>query len=377
MKELVLDVETTTFQKGNPFSRQNRLILGGLFDGTSSKYFGEGISTNLDPSDLNSILLIGFNIKFDLHWIKRTYGTLFHNISIWDCQLAEFLLSNQREPFPNLDSVANRYALGTKLDTIKTKYWDNGIDTDQVPIEELQEYLDQDLKLTYELYKQQQIKLKEAGLLPLFRLQCADLIVLEEMEWNGIKLDTTLCLEKEKETEEELKNIDISLKNFHDPNLPINYNSRDHLSCLLYGGTIIEDVRIPVGVYKTGEKVGLPRYKILTYEHELPRLIEPLKGSELLKEGYYSTNDETLRQLRTTKKFKSLIQLILRRAELSKIQGTYYRGLPNLINEMDWKPGYLYGQLNQCVAVTGRLSASKPNQQNFAGDVKECLITRF
>lgn len=377
MKELTLDVETTIFQKGNPFSRQNRLILGGLFDGTSSKYFGEGVGCNLDLSDLDSVLLIGFNIKFDLHWIRRTYGATFNNCSIWDCQLAEFLLCSQRNSFPSLDGVAAKYGLGSKLDTISTKYWANSIDTDQIPIEELREYLDQDLRLTYEIYKQQYVELEKAGLLPLFRLQCADLLVLEEMEWHGIKLDTALCLEKEEEIEEELKTIDKHIKEYHDNNIPINYSSRDHLSCLLYGGTIKEEVRIPVGVYKTGKRIGEPRYKIIVYEHQLPRLIEPLKGSELLKEGFYSTNDETLKQLRATKKIKRLIQSLLKRAELCKLQGTYYRGLPDLINEMDWEPGYLHGQFNQCIAVTGRLSASRPNQQNFAGDVKQCLVTRF
>jgi DNA polymerase-1 len=376
MKELVLDVETTIFQKGNPFSKQNRLILGGLFDGYSARYFGEAVGSDLDTIDSDA-LLIGFNIKFDLHWIRRTYGNVFRSCAVWDCQLAEFLLSAQREAFPSLGAVANRRGLGSKLDTISTKYWETGIDTDAVPVEELREYLEQDLKLTWEVYKQQKDELIEKGLFPLFRLQCADLLALEEMEWNGMLVDVSLCKKKEEELKEEIENIDEEIKTYHNQNVPINYGSRDHLSCLLYGGTITDEVRLPIGTYKSGAKIGLPRYKIVEYKYDLPRLITPLKKSELKKDGYYSTDEGTLRQLRGTKKIRRLLQLILRRAEAIKLLGTYYAGLPSLIDKMGWEPRYLHGQFNQCVAVTGRLSSSRPNQQNFAEGVKECLVTRF
>jgi len=375
MKEIILDVETTTFQKGNPFSKQNRLILGGLFDGYSTEYFGEATDSNPVSFDPDT-LLIGFNIKFDLHWIRRFNEKLPNNFVVWDCQLAEYILNAQRTPLPALGNVAVGRALGSKFDFISKNYWENGIDTDKIPIEELREYLNQDLKLTWEVYKQQKEELRERGLLPLFRLQCADLLVLEEMEWNGMKIDTALCRKKEEKIEEEIKNIDKNLTDYHS-NIPINYNSRDHLSCLIYGGTIQEEVRIPIGVYKTGEKIGLPRNKIIIYEHVMPRLIEPLKGSKLKKDGYFATNDETLRQLKAIGKTKKLLQLILRRAELSKLSGTYYRGIPTLIDEMGWEPGYIHGQFNQCIAVTGRLSSSRPNLQNFAEGVKECLMTRF
>lgn len=363
-KEIVLDIETTTYEKGNPFSRQNKLILGGLFDSSSTIFFREDTISNITWPDSND-LLIGFNIKFDLHWL-RNYGILI-KCPVWDCQLAEFLLSSQQEPFPSLNKTAEREGLGSKLD----------IDFENTTPEELKKYLQQDLELTYKIYLRQKERLLQAGLLPLFKLQCLDLLVLEEMEWNGMKLDTSLCYKKEKEIEQQLQEIDLELKKFHESHIPINYNSRDHLSCLLYGGIIKEEVRIPVGVFKSGKKIGEVRYKLLEYEHTLPRLIQPLKGSELLKEGFYSTDDNTLKQLRTTKKFNRLLQLILKRAEINKLRGTYYKGLPDLINKMDWKPGYLYGQFNQCIAITGRLSSSRPNLQNFAEGAKECLVTRF
>ncbi len=37
----------------------------------------------------------------------------------------------------------------------------------------------------------------------------------------------------------------------------------------------------------------------------------------------------------------------------------------------------IYGQLNQCVARTGRLSSSKPNLQNFDGEIKDLFGSRY
>src|SRR3990167_6648416 len=51
--------------------------------------------------------------------------------------------------------------------------------------------------------------------------------------------------------------------------------------------------------------------------------------------------------------------------------------LNSLITKKDWPENELHGQLNQCVAITGRLSASQPNQQNVEKDVKEIFITRY
>ena len=56
---------------------------------------------------------------------------------------------------------------------------------------------------------------------------------------------------------------------------------------------------------------------------------------------------------------------------------TYYQGLPKLITEMNWEYGKIHGQLNQCVARTGRLSSSKPNLQNFDSEIKNLFGSRY
>ena len=151
-----------------------------------------------------------------------------------------------------------------------------------------------------------------------------------------------------------------------------NWNSGDHLSAFLYGGTVIETTKQPVGIYKTGEKKGQVKFQNVDIEHKLPRLVEPLKNSELKKPGFYATDEGTLKKLKGPFA-KKYVSPILRLARLDKLIGTYYEGLPKLNKTMDWDEGMLYPQYNQCVTQTGRLSSSRPNGQNLAGDIADII----
>jgi DNA polymerase I-like protein with 3'-5' exonuclease and polymerase domains len=274
-----------------------------------------------------------------------------------------------------LQGTCEKYGLPGKLDVVKTEYWEKGIDTDQIPQDILKEYLLGDLDATQQVFEKQD-KLLVENQRKLFSLQCQDLLVLQEMEFNGIYINVKEALRCADEEDAKAREVEKQLQQGYE-NIPINWDSNDHLSCYLYGGTIVDTVRLPIGVYKSGAKIGQPRYKLVDYEYKLARMVEPLRGSELKKEGYYATNDPTLRSLKATKEARRRVNLILERAKSVKLSGTYYRGLPKLIETMDWPSGILHGQFNQCVAATGRLSSSKPNLQNFAAEVKTLLETRY
>jgi DNA polymerase I-like protein with 3'-5' exonuclease and polymerase domains len=196
------------------------------------------------------------------------------------------------------------------------------------------------------------------------------------MEYNGILFDEDRSLELGALLEEEVRLLDEELaKTFSIDGF--NFNSKDHLSCLLYGGRITIPKKEVIGIYKTGERKGQVKEGWVDHHYDMPRLIEPLKGSELKKDGYYSTDEQTLRSLRVTGVSKGVVQLILKRSGLEKRRGTYYSGLPELRENQGWSKGTLHGQLNQCVARTGRLSSSKPNLQNFDGEIKELFYSRY
>ena len=235
---VVLDVESTTSAKGNPFNQANKLVTIQLKQGNaqpvvlSASQFHEAI-----PILENASCVIGFNLKFDLAWIRRHLA--YVPSVIWDCQLAEFIISGQTQKYPSLQGACERYAVGHKIDIVKTEYWEKGIDTDQIPFEVLAESGTQDVNVTWEVFlKQKQLFLNELQpQFKLFRLQCNDLLVLQEMEHNGICYDTEGSLRTAEELERQVQELERKLYEFTG-GTPINFDSRDHVSVLLYGGTI-------------------------------------------------------------------------------------------------------------------------------------------
>ena len=196
------------------------------------------------------------------------------------------------------------------------------------------------------------------------------------MEYNGLLFDEEQSNILAKELEEQIKKIDEILYEYHSL-VEFNPNSTEHLSSFLYGGTITVKRKEVIGLYKTGLRKGQAKERWVEHEINFEKLVNPLKGSELEKEGYYSTDEQTLKSLKGSKKAKEIIELLLHRAILEKRLSAYYKGLVDLRKDMNWNEGRLYGQLNQCVARTGRLSSSKPNLQNFDGEIKTLFRSRY
>lgn len=381
MKILALDVETSTYSKGNLHDSRNDLVCySWATDVSPLSILVKNDATlwdALSSYDLSQLLtffdlVVGFNFKFDYGWVKK-YGVDFTGVKLWDVQIAEFILSYQRNRFPSLNDTCIRYGIPTKLDVVKVEYWDKGIQTRDIPWPILREYAAHDAAVTLQCYNAQ-IKLMSPGQIRLCQLMCQDLVILQEMENNGITLDVEMCAVRGKETEEEIESLKKQLQQFY-PNVPINFGSNDDLSAFLYGGTVEEIIRVHDGFYKTGLRAGQPKLKKQEIVHTLPRLFEPLRGSEMKKEGNFSVDEGTLRKLKG--KHKHLIDSLLRLSKLEKLNGTYFQGLPKLIETMHWPAGKLHGQLNQTTAQTGRLSSSKPNTQNFASDLQDVFISDY
>lgn len=316
-------------------------------------------------------LVVGFNFKFDYHWLAKE-GVDLSTANIWDVQIAEFILSNQTIRFPSLNDTCERYGIPKKLDVVATEYWAKGIQTDLVPWPILREYAEHDAAVTLQCYHAQR-KLMTPEQVKLCQLMCMDLHVLREMEANGLPFDEQLCIERSKDIEAKIESLTAKLKATY-PNTPINFGSNDHLSAFLYGGIVKEDAKEHAGFYKTGDKKGQPKYKNIVIEHVLPRLYTPLKGSELLKEGMYATDEATLKKLKGK---KAIVTMLLELSKLEKLNGTYYKGLVALRAKMHWPEGLLHGQFNQCVASTGRLSSSSPNLQNFSNELQDIFVSTY
>jgi DNA polymerase I-like protein with 3'-5' exonuclease and polymerase domains len=377
-----LDLETTIFSKGNFADGRNDVCFIGIGENVyeiayADNPYGEAlkqVQQEIDESDL----LILINAKFDLHHL-RNLGIEFAHKRIWDCQLVDFMLSGQTESYPSMDKMSEKYGLPLKPD-IKSTYWENGIDTKQIPREEIVSYLqNHDLVTTMEIYKIQNklVSEKSKQFQRLVSLANQDLLVLEEIEYNGLYFNEDACLQQATELQKTIDELRMELHDYHNI-AEFNTESGDHLSCLIYGGTITIPRREIVGTYKTGDRKGEDKYGWKDYSYTLPRLFNPLPKSELKKPGYYATGEDVLRQLKSRDKAaKRVIDIILQLAKLEKVVGTYYLGLPKLRETMNWTKNILHGNLNQVTARTGRLSSTKPNLQNISGDMKRVFETRF
>lgn len=232
MNVLIFDFETTVSNKGHFADQTNKAVCLGVKWNMSGNSWTPTIyyENMIEAQEAfnRADMLVAFNAKFDLHWL-RNIGIDFSDKRIWDCQLAEFILNNQKTPYPSLDKAAVKYGFPLKLDVVKTDYWDKGIDTDEIPREILSDYLTQDLVLTEQVYLKQISQFETNGKLALFKLQCQDLLVLEEMEYNGIVFDTKKARERANEIEQNLAVIYNDISRLVG-NIPFNLGSNDHLS---------------------------------------------------------------------------------------------------------------------------------------------------
>ena len=128
---------------------------------------------------------------------------------------------------------------------------------------------------------------------------------------------------------------------------------------------------------KPGTRAGEVKYKKFVREHTLPRLVEPIKGTELAAEGVWSIDEDTLGKLKATGAGRKVITLYQERVKLQKLNSTYLTGIPKRINEMDWQDNIIHSNLNQCTVVSGRLSSTKPNVQNQPPEAKRYCISRY
>lgn len=324
-------------------------------------------------------ILIGFNLKYDLAWLSR-YGLILPSTCrVFDCQLAFFILTAQKNSYPGLDQVAEYYSLEKKLDIVKEEYWNKGLDTNQVPYDVLCEYLEQDLVVTAQCYRNLQIdiSLSDNKMQQLLKMSMLDLVVLQDIEKNGLLLNKEKSLLKGDRIQERLDKIDSWLRRVFKADW-FNPSSGDHLSVFLYGGTLMLDGKEEyLFAYKDG------RTALKTRNTKVPFTVKglfiPLEKSELAKEGFYATNEGTLKSIlyKAKGEYATILEVILNRAKLEKLRGTYYYGLPKRIDEMGWFDNIIHSNFNQCVAQSGRLSSTKPNVQNVADEVLEVFISRF
>lgn len=390
---LTLDVETTTKNKGHVFDDENFLVSYSLKrdDGaTTFHYYTDPDFISSAQSAINeAVLVVGFNIKFDLHWLVRVGVSLRMGLRVFDCSLAEFILTGQRASMISLNECLEEYGLPTKYDRVK-EFWDLGFNTHEIPVDILEEYNKYDVDGTYQLYLRQK-ELLDDKLYKLVMLEGADLLVLSKAERNGLKFNVEEANKRLEELRRDLESQNAELQSYLPSCIPdnpgFNWDSGDQLSALIYGGEIVYEYSIPVqSVYKSGPNKGeeYTRNRWHSLSVVFPSRFKPLEGSEVAKTKkdpdaktkFYQVDDPTLRQLKSkSKEDKRLLELLASKAKISKVK-EMIESILKLNEQYGWD-GTLHPQYNQNVARTGRLSSSKPNGQNFSAEIDALIISRY
>lgn len=367
---VALDVETS-FQPNNHFKNPQSYLDGvGFYTPESEGY----IKTKyLYAEQLpEASIVCGHNLKFDIQWLIPHIGEELP-FSLWDTQTVEYILSGQSMRMPSLNEVADIYGFQSKLDIVKTEYWDKGIDTKDIPIDILTEYCIYDCQLAYKITEEQMKRCIELDIEPLVDMHMEDYKILTLAEYHGLAFDwkendkQTLLAIKERDKIMEKIIGQSSYKN-------INPKSPEQLSALLFGGTITETIKVPDGVYgPKAQKAGQVKFKNKEITHSLPRKYKPLKGSEKAKAGVWATDDQTLTKLGGT----GLVGDIQVLRKVNKELDTYFQGLKDKITEFGWPTDRIYGKFNTSTVRTGRLSSSEPNLQNMSVGAQRVIVSRY
>ncbi|MBP9759712.1 hypothetical protein KBD45_08525 [Candidatus Dojkabacteria bacterium] len=216
----------------------------------------------------------------------------------------------------------------------------------------------------------------------LFRIACTDLLVLQEMEWNGMLFDAKNAEERAVLLNKEIAVLEARFKDL--VGNAVSITSGDHISAILYGGIIEEVIKIPAGYYKSGARKGEVKYANHVIQHTFDRLVNPLKdtltANSKKKEDakqIWSVGEDVLKQLKGSAKAKEIISIILEHRRIYKAVSTYLVGYGDLIKEMGWENNVLHPNFNQCIVKTSRLSSSKPNGQNMGDEIKQFIISRY
>ena len=263
---------------------------------------------------------IGQNIKYDLLILKRLGIELAGNI--FDTMLAHYVI--EPEGKRSMDLLSAKF-LGYEpihIEELIGKKGKNQGTMRDVEIEKVKEYAAEDADITLQLKNifEPQLKKKEVEKV-FYEVENPLVKVLMDMEFEGVRIDTSFLNDYSKELEREAKQSEEAV--YKTAGVRFNLASPKQL-----GEVLFDKLKLDPKAKKT-------------------------------KTGQYATGEDVLQKL--AHQFP-IVSDILTFRELTKLKSTYVDALPLLINPNTGRVHTTYGQ---AVAVTGRLASNNPNLQNI------------
>ena len=391
MINIALDVETTKLPYIFSWQKESYLVMLSLVDETGWKKSWLFNHDQFDPSsvDQNVVIeeirdeinksdrIIGQNLKFDLGWLNQL-SISYENKLLYCTKYADYMLNGCKKIGYHLNDIAKRWGVKLKDDRVKM-YWDSGYETSEIPLEILVPYCEDDCFNTLSIFQRQMVEIKKQDLVTAVSLGNRMGGLLADIEFTGIKANKELGMALVAEIQQQLDTIDVGLAELLGD---IKLSSGDELSAALFGGVIkrkgSETVQRKL---KSGEVKEYERTCIIE-THIDGAGFKPIKGSELKKEGYYSTGKDIIEQLGArTKEQKELKKLLLARSAVAKsLESLWGENGTGILNRIE-ADGRIHPKYNQTVTSTGRLSSSDPNGQNLPREgtspIKRVFIPRY
>ena len=439
--KLTLDVENTVTHRGgklhlDPFEADNKLVMVGCLTDTGKEYLYRDDFTGVQELLDGATVLIGHNIVHDLLWLWEC-GFKYDG-TVFDTMLGEYILQRgQKEPL-SLEACAIRHDLDTKKQDTMKEYFKNHTSVDEIPHEELADYLSADLKATQQLSDSIYRRLNttdNASLIEtvLFTNQVA--ITLAKIYQRGFTVDTDALdgvrIQCEQEKQDIEKRLNKQVKELMG-DTPINLNSPEQMSWVIYSRKPLDktmwansftpymdttDYKQMVAtkstiIYKTNaeqcnpcsgtgyirkvRKDGTPfarptkcdacdsvGYLFIPDKMVIGGLKFNAPNAKWVSNNGFSVNKNNLGTLYTMAKHKKMTSAMNFLSDLQRLSAldTYLSSFVEGIQTHIKPDGRLHVRLLQHRTATGRFSGADPNMQNMPRGgtfpVKKVFVSRW
>ena len=408
MKYAAFDIETTTYKSfgwkiGNPHDLRNFIVSYSMVipewdnDGFCHYYTEVDFEARLMSMITTCNMLVCHNAKFDILFLYIRYLWFRDWVAsggrIWCTMLAENIISGQRTPMMSLNDCSLKYG-GTKKIDIVSKWWEQGMATEEMPKETLMEYNLEDSKNTVLVFENQLTLLEAQDQMSLVKRQMEDLLFLIVCEFNGMYVDVkkakelkNKCLGEMSEKGGQIIDAIEAIVAFEGKNVARgiwNISSGDQRSAIFFGGTVkykekdyIRDEQGEVVCNKTKTSINYGEPKTKIYEKEVcieGLRLQPDPSWKLAKEGYYSTDGKVMDILAYGGRCELAAQFKEYR-KLDTLLTKYYNAIPDSVYEKD---GCVHTQY-KIDQETGRCGAVNPPLLTIPRDnsVKPMFVSRY
>lgn len=222
MSYLILDLETgiIVYCGRKAHYKKNNVIAIGLKNSEGDKEIKYLHPEVLKDIEIDEDILVGHNIgKFDVLYLWNMPGFqefLKRGGKVFDTMLCEYMLSGQQHKFPGLREIAvSNYGCQEREKTME-EFWDNGIDTKDIPLELVLHDLDGDIEDNEKVYLGQLQRCTKQQL-KLLEIQNDLQLSTTEMEFNGCYVDRDVLEKNQKKLEIRLKAVEEELNELIKP----------------------------------------------------------------------------------------------------------------------------------------------------------------